>query len=227
MTDDPKCLLDLGGDPLIIHYFKALNALAIHEVVLVVGYKKEKIIGHLGNYYKDIKIKYIENNDFLKGSILSLLYAKDEFDDDIITMDGDLLFHKNMLKILVRSEHKNCFLADFDSSDIVDGMKIVIDNQGLVKDVNYGLGIKHQQGDRICESVGIIKWSKKDSHNIRKSFQKLLTQGIDDDVYEKAVKHLIKNNICQFKTVSTKGLPWTFINNPDDLIKAEQMVCSI
>lgn len=222
VTDDPKCLIKIGGKPIIIHHLDVLEDVGIKELVLVVGYKQEKIRELLGDSYKNIKIKYIENKDYLKGSILSLLYAKDEFNDDVITMDGDVIFSKKILQTLMNPKNKNCFLVDFNFPDLGDEMKIVTNQQGVVRDVNYK--IEKQEGDVIGEEVGFIKWSKEDAPIFRKVFEDLLNQGVDDDVYEKAVRYLINNNLCRFGVASTGNTPWIEIDFPEDLEKAKQFL---
>ena len=222
VTHDPKCLIEIGGKLLIFHYLYKLNDLGINEVVFVVGYKKEKIKKRIGHSYKNTQIKYIENNDYLKGSILSLLYARDEFNDDIITMDGDVIFDIKILQNLINSENKNSFLVDFHCLDLVDGMKVVTNRQGVVKDVNRQERIQKQKENVIGEGVGFIKWSKENAGIINKAFKYLLHRGIDDDDYEKAVRYLINNDICQFGVTPTENRPWIFINTPEDLKKASK-----
>ena len=111
LTDTPKCLIKINNTSLIINYLEILNNLGLKQVTLVVGYQKEKIIHEVGDSYKNLEIKYIENKDYEKGSILTLLSAKDEFDDEVITLDGDIIFDKKILQNLINSEDKNYFLV--------------------------------------------------------------------------------------------------------------------
>lgn len=224
VTDNPKCLVELDGKPLIIHHLDILDEIGIKQVVLVVGYKKEKIKEGVGDSYKGIKIKYIENKDYLKGSILSLLCAKDEFNDEIITIEGDVVFDKNLLHKLVNSKNKNCYLADPNYSPKIGDEYIVASNrEGIIRTAEYNNKFKKQEGDLLWESVGIIKWSKTDSLIFRKAFEKLLISGVDDDVFENAMRYLINNNLCQFNIVSTEDFSWTDIDYPQDLEKAKQI----
>lgn len=221
ITKNPKCLLKINGKPIIKHYLDILLELGIKEVLLVVGYNKEKIIKLLGNEYKGIKIRYIYNKRYLKGSILSLLCAMEFFDDDVITMDGDLIFDKRILQKLINTKIKNCILVDFDKKNIKGGMKVVISKRGVVKDINYE--IKRSKGDTVAESVGFIKWSGEDSLIFKEAFKFLIKCDSFDDVYEKAVRYLIYNNKCKFGVLSASKYPWMFINYPSDYIKAKEL----
>ncbi|MBL7147259.1 MAG: aminotransferase class III-fold pyridoxal phosphate-dependent enzyme [Nanoarchaeota archaeon] len=225
LTDSPKCLLEIGDKLLITHFLDTLNELKIKDVILVVGYKKEEIKEKIGNSYKDIKIKYIDNDDYTKSSILSLLCTKDEFDDAILTLDGDVIFDKRILEKLIKSEDENYFLAEPDYlPKMGDEIVVVTDENNVVKTVDFNYDIKKQDGDMFWEGIGFMKWSKKDSSVFKKAFEDLLNQGIDEKgVYEKAIRYLIKNNLCQFKVISTENLSWTDIDYPPDLEKAEQI----
>lgn len=221
VTKDPKCLLEINGKPIIKRYLDILSEFGIKEALLVVGYKKEKIIKALGEKYKCVKIKYIYNKRYKKGSILSLLCAAEFFDDDIITLDGDLIFDKRILKKLINTKIKNCVLVDFDKSGVKAGMKAVVDKKGKLLDLNYG--IKRLNGARLAESVGFIKWSKKDSPIFKEAFKCLAKSDNFDDVYEKAVRYLIHNNKCGFRVLSAAKLPWMFINDPSEYNKAKEL----
>lgn len=224
VTNDPKCLIKIGDKPFIFHYLDALNDLGIKKVIFVVGYKKEKIKEAVGSSYKELKIKYIENKDYIKDSILSLLYTKDEFDDDVITMDGDVIFDKALLAKLMDFKKGNCFLVEpHYSSKVGDKYMIVTDKKGIVRTTGYNYRLKEQEGDIFWEEVGFIKWSKENSHIFKKAFDELLNQGIDNEVYEKAINYLIENKLCQFKVISAEGFFWDDLDNPQDLEKVEQL----
>lgn len=221
VTNNPKCLLEINSKPLIELYLDALSRAGIRDIVLVVGYKKEKIIKFLGGKHKAIKIKYMYNDRYNEGSILSLLCARDYFDDDVITMDGDLIFDERLLRKLINAKSDNFILADFNKKDVKDGMKVAADKSGRVKDINYN--IKCSKNDVTAESVGFIKWSKKDAHVFKEAFEFLFKDGKFNDVYEKAVRYLIHNCRCGFRVLRTGGYPWMFINTPSEYAKAKEL----
>ncbi len=54
----PKPLVEVAGKPLIEYVLDALPS-EIDEVIIVVGYKADMIQAHLGDSYKDKKIRYV------------------------------------------------------------------------------------------------------------------------------------------------------------------------
>lgn len=69
--DKPKPMIEVMGKPILHHIFDILPV-EIDEVVLVVGYKGDKIRNYFGNEFQKRKIKYIEQKD-KKGTAHALL----------------------------------------------------------------------------------------------------------------------------------------------------------
>ena len=76
----PKCLIDIGNKPTIEYQLDALNRYEVNEVVIVVGYLKEKIIQKYGYHYRNLSISYIDNPDFsFTNTVYSLWLAREYF----------------------------------------------------------------------------------------------------------------------------------------------------
>jgi len=108
VTDNiPKTMVKVCGRTIIR---RTLNCLAeikrIEEVIIVVGYKAEKIREHVGESYKGMKINYVLNKHYAStNNIYSLWLAKDYVTDDVILLEGDVIFAKEMLVPLLDSNH--------------------------------------------------------------------------------------------------------------------------
>ena len=109
----PKPMLELAGKPIIYHIFSTLPP-EIKEVILVIGYKGEKIKNYLGDIFQNKKIKYVWQKE-KKGTAHALLlcrkYLKNEkflllYADDLHGKKGIENCLRHDLSILV-SESKN------------------------------------------------------------------------------------------------------------------------
>ena len=69
----------------------------MQRVTLIVGYKQEMIRAAVGSEYAGVAVSYLVNEQFYRGSISSLWIARTSFDDDLIVMDADVLFHQEIL----------------------------------------------------------------------------------------------------------------------------------
>ncbi|MDR2444326.1 MAG: NTP transferase domain-containing protein, partial [Spirochaetaceae bacterium] len=65
-ADNTKCMLPINGKTLIERALDALYRAGIQKCIIVTGYKKENLIGFLGNKYRNISIEYIVNDIYNK-----------------------------------------------------------------------------------------------------------------------------------------------------------------
>lgn len=94
----PKPLLKISNKTLIEHNLDQLVDL-IDEAIIIVGYKKEMLKKHLGNKFKNIKLKYVEQKEQLGTGhavkIAKKYIGKGRF---IVMMGDDLYFRGDMRK---------------------------------------------------------------------------------------------------------------------------------
>lgn len=214
----PKCLIDIQGKILLERTLRALGAAGVREAVVVIGYLGDMIKQAIGSHCGDVSVRYIVNDQYEKGAILSLLSAREEFDDDILIMDADVLFPVNMIARLVRSPHANCFLLD--GSAINTGEEqILLTRGGRVLDI-----VRGGSGDFevIGESVGFLKVSQSDAPLLRTILEDLVAQGRDTIEHEEAFPIFLAQRVVGFERVD--DLPWTEIDFPEDLARAEREV---
>jgi len=106
LTDDkPKGLVEVAGEPILTHCFDQLLELGADELVVVVGYMKEKIIDHYGDEYDGVPITYTHQRD-QDGLAHALLTAEEHVDDDFMLILGDNIFEAN-LEDVVRRQREN------------------------------------------------------------------------------------------------------------------------
>ena len=88
----PKCLVDLEGIPLITRQLEMLDA--FDDVRVVVGFKAQEVIDEVLKHRKDVV--FVLNHDFATTSTLTSLYMGAQRGREIIiSLDGDLLVHKD------------------------------------------------------------------------------------------------------------------------------------
>ncbi len=92
----PKPLLRIANKPILEYNLNALRDL-VDEVLIIVGYKKEKIMEYFGNSYKDIKITYVIQKEIC-GTGNAVLQAEPFVKDEFIVMNGDDIFFKEDIK---------------------------------------------------------------------------------------------------------------------------------
>lgn len=100
LTDEiPKVLVEINGKSILEYKLELLKEL-VEEVILIIGYKKEKIIEKFGEDYFGLKISYVVQ-EIPEGTGHALLQAKILLKDEFIVLNGDDYYSKEDLKKLL------------------------------------------------------------------------------------------------------------------------------
>jgi choline kinase len=212
----PKCLIEVQGKTLLERTLTALHAAGISQAIVVIGYRSEMIRQRIGSTCRGVQVRYVLNRQYEKGAILSLLSARDEFDDDILIMDADVLFPVAMLTRLIRSSHPNCFLLDGSAKNTGEEQMLLARGGRVLNIVRGGSG----DFDVIGESVGFLKVSRRDAPLLRAILEDLVAKGRDMIEHEEAYPVFLSQRVVGFERVD--DLPWTEIDFPEDLERAER-----
>jgi choline kinase len=214
----PKCLIEIQGKTLLERTLTALGAAGVCEAVLVVGYRGEMIQQHFGPRCGDVQVRYVNNPHYTKGAILSLWSAREEFNDDLIIMDADVLFPVALIARLVRSSHANCFLLDGSSENTGEEQMLLTGGGRVLNIVRGGSG----DFEVVGESVGFLKVSQTDAPLLRSILEDFVAQGRDSIEHEEVFPVFLAQRVVGFERVD--DLPWIEIDFPTDLEQAERDV---
>jgi len=217
--DLPKCLLVLGGRPLLARLLRSLARAGVPEAVVVVGYRREQVEKCLQIWSEGVRTRCIFNPHWQKGAILSLWAARGEFDDDLLIMDGDVLCPDEMVARLVHSPQANCFLLDGRVQEGHEEMILGV-RDGRVLDIGRGLAAA---GFEIAgESVGFFKVARDALATLTRALEECLAAGREHAEHEEAYARFVREQPVGFERVD--DLPWTEIDFPEDLERAEREV---
>lgn len=214
----PKCLIEVGGKTLLARYLEALISVGIGQAVLVVGYKQDMIRDALRIDAHGMDIRCVVNEDYHRGSISSLWEVRGELTDDVLIMDADVLFHREILTRLAKSSHPNALCVDETVSQQNEECMAVI-RGGRVVSLS-----KHvpEEYDFAGEGVGFLKVHKGDLGSLIESVKSHVGKGSWDMEYEDALADFFTQVKVGYEKIG--GLPWIEIDFPEDLARAEREV---
>jgi choline kinase len=214
----PKCLVDIGGMTLLSRALRALAAVEVTEAWVVVGYRQDLIAAELDGWPSPVPVVCVRNEAFLRGSVRSLWAARQAMNGDILVMDADVLFPVQLLRRLVQSRHRNCVLGDPRSSFTGEEMMLTLDGD-RVWDITRGV----QEPSRVLgEGVGFYKLDGMAAYTLRGLLEEWIAHERDHEEYEEVFRVLFKS--CVFGYEQVGDLPWTEIDFPEDMDKAEQKI---
>ena len=170
-NDLPKCMLDFGGKTLLQRQIEAYESCGLNKISVIRGFKKEKI-----NYPE---IDYFENKNFKDNNILnSLFYAEKVLNGHVIVAYSDILFEKEVVERLLKSEHDISIVVDIDwrgyyvnrkEHPIEEAENVIFDANNKVLEIGKIHTNKH---DVHGEFIGMMKFSPRGSEIFKKQFQR-------------------------------------------------------
>ena len=99
--DKPKGMVEIDGKPILTHCFETLIEQGADELLVVVGYKKERIVGFYGDEFAGVPITYTHQREPL-GLAHALLTAEEHITEDFMVMLGDNVFRANLGDVVAR-----------------------------------------------------------------------------------------------------------------------------
>lgn len=192
--DNTKCMLPVNGVRLIDRVLTQLSTLNLNRVVIVVGYKGQNLMDHIGNRYDGtLNIEYVNNPIYDKtNNIYSLALAKDKLqEDDTILIESDLIFSDELFSMIVTNPNPNVALvAKYESW--MDGTMVRIDeNQNIVHFVPKQ-AFKYSEIDSYYKTVNIYKLSKEFSTQKYVPFLEAYSKALgNNEYYEQVLLSLI------------------------------------
>jgi len=106
----PKCLHHINGEVILERNIKLLNKFGIDNIIVVVGYQKEKVINFIDE--KNLKVKFVHNDtaqlvDF--DPFVSFKLGLDEVKGGaFLLFQGDCICSEKYLKALIDAENDYC-----------------------------------------------------------------------------------------------------------------------
>ena len=106
----PKVMLPVANRPILEYVVDALTNSGIHEIIIVVGYKKEVIMEHFKDY-EDTKIKYVTQDKQL-GTAHALLQAKKQIKtrESFLVLSGDNIIDQKSISKLIKDKSEYSIL---------------------------------------------------------------------------------------------------------------------
>ena len=101
----PKSMVEVNGTPLLCNALNNVTACGITEIGIVVGHMADYIREKIGNEWNGVPVRYFENTRYLEtNNVVSLYKAADFCDDDMIMLECDIYYHKEMIERLLEGK---------------------------------------------------------------------------------------------------------------------------
>jgi choline kinase len=222
----PKALLSFGQISLLARHVAILRRAGIIDITVVAGYESGQIIGALGALGTGPAVSVIINPDFTEGSVVSLWAGSAVLRGGapVVLMDADVLYDDRLMARLLTSDFANCLLLDRNIEPGDEPVKLCIAD-GRIVDFHKRPTQAH---DWHGESVGFFRFDSKTASELADRAAAYLTTGRRSMEYEEPIRDMIlASPPDRFGFEDISGLPWTEIDFPEDVEKAEGLLAEL
>ncbi len=218
----PKTLISIRGKPIIFYILENLSKQKIRNVIIVTGFKAEKIRKAVGNGKRwHLDVKYVHNKKYdITNNIYSIFLVREHVKSDFLIINSDVFFHEKILEKIVKdSKERGIFLmVDTDKELGEEEMKVIIKGR-FIKDISKEIPPKIADG----EYIGIARIDAEYTNVFFECVKEVLDEKGSGVFYEEAFKKFIEKE-DSLRYITTCGHAWIEIDTPEDLRRAEEEI---
>ena len=214
----PKCLLDVGGKPIINYQLEAILNIGIQEVTIIVGYHREMLIKHVMETFPGLSFEFIINNHYFETNTAYSVYlgcGKLVLEDHIL-MNADVIYPPELITRINDSKHETVLAVDIKKCGREEVKVIEGANQKI-----KAIGKELIEEQCLGEFLGVAKFSKDFNVLFSNSITKLIDAGGKSDYFEAGIEPLLKEVDVYYSDVS--DLPCLEIDFIEDLNEARSL----
>jgi L-glutamine-phosphate cytidylyltransferase len=216
----PKCLIEVEDKTLLDHQIDGLCKAGIEGIAIVVGYEKHQIIRHVRRRFgrRGPKIDFIENPTFaITNNIYSLWLAREWVDGDgFACLNADVILDHQILRSAMKTDSLISMIVDPEWRD--ETMKVIISGRRVVR-----MSKKISRAEFSGTYIGITLFDRAVNEQFFAKMQDVIEAGRVNEFFNVAVQELADEGLPVGFT-STAGSPWAEIDDPTDLMFAQQVV---
>ncbi|MCR5742991.1 MAG: phosphocholine cytidylyltransferase family protein [Lachnospiraceae bacterium] len=219
----PKSMVEVNGTPLLVNALNNLTELGITDIGIVVGHMANYIKDNIGYSWNGAKINYFENPRYIEtNNIYSLYKAVDYFDDDLLMLECDIYYHKDMIEKLMEGQGECSILVSPFNPQTMDGTVIRVNGD---KAEELILGKWQNEGfdySQTRKTVNMYRFTKEFVSKYIPLIKWYVENMGENSYYEKVLGSLIYLKENDIRIVEVPEDMWCEVDDADDLNRARE-----
>lgn len=222
-THLPKCLVRVGGAPILGRALDRLEAAGFRRVVVVAGFEAARVRHFVTHRpHGPLRIRVVENGRFAEtNNLYSLALALDQTHGPVTILNGDDLFNGAILDAVMADPSPAAAAIDFSLPLPGDAMRVTIGGgrvTSLSKDTPGHLAAGN--------AIGLYRFSGSSADLLRNEIRAWVAAHRTNAYYVAAISALAERGL-HLSPVPTAGLTWCEVDDLADLAAAQVKVARI
>lgn len=214
-----QCMFKVGSKTVLEKLLSNLNVCGLEEAVLVVGHKADVIKEKIGNKFENLKIKYVENENYASTNVIySLFLAKDEINQDFLLIDGDMITELDFVSALVNDENENVMAVDFSNQNKENIVVAKILNNKITE---IGKHVKKLDDENFARFLGLSKFSADFGNKLKNVITHFVENNEVKNIYEDAINELLEEE--KVTVFNSRKYNWFEIDTLSEFEKAKKI----
>lgn len=219
LTDDqPKCLTEIDGVPILERMVDRLLDHGIRRLVVVVGHLEHTIRKFLELRQADLSIDYVVNSQYrTTNNIYSLWLARDAIQESFLLLESDLFFEPLLLGELLQPNR----IAVSLMQPWMNGSTVSIDRSRMVQ--AFQLGETHTTSEVRYKTVNICSLSLESWYQVIQMMDQRISRGEVNEFYESVFAEMVNDRRLSLQAVLFDPAAWYEIDTLHDLQRVESL----
>jgi choline kinase len=228
----PKCLLKVGGIPILQRSIENLAIAGIEQIGLVIGYRADMIRAFVKEKFPFLRIRFIVNPKYEStNNAYSLLLARDYVlnkpDEEtpspgLLLLDADIVFTPELLPFLLTNDSPDKIAVRVEGHHDEEEVRVKVLDDGRIVRIGKTIPFTETFG----ESIGIEVFSSTTAQRLFEILEQRVRTGDGrTEFYEASFQALIDEG-AGLQAIDVSNFPCVEIDTPEDLRAAEVLIAS-
>ena len=217
-ADAPKCLTEVAGRSILERVVNNLRAQGIERLVMVIGYKGDRIREFLSHYADSLRIDYVYNPDYqTTNNIYSLWLARQQIQESFLLVESDLVFDALMLADMLHPDK----IAISRILPWMNGTTVALD---AARSRVTGFQVGHRTCDtHSYKTVNLYSLSLKTWGTVEERLSHYVSEGRLSEYYEAVFADMVADGSLALDAVFFDADQWYEIDTLENLEEAEKL----
>jgi choline kinase len=217
----PKCLLPVGGRPILARTLETLALAGVSEIVAVIGYREQTMRTFLAESPWSDRITCISNSAFARtNTVYSLWLAKQFLDRSCFLIEGDIVFGLDVMSRIAEVREESAAWAGVPvSSDHCTGIVLAAGGSGEVQEVALFREPEAAPQRFSFKCAGIQRLTARLAKDLCATLDTWVTAGKERAFADLALAEAMHPHSVQL--CNLEGFAWCEVDSPEDLARSE------